>query len=295
MNDEIIIIDQTYKYEVDEIVKGGIGYVRLMTLKELSRRPPASERLPESLERKYPYRNQLAAKTINDRESMHSFAKACELWCELNDTGIVPLLKTIKIGDEVLALMPRCAGNLRTLMQSNSHTPRELLKALNPVIVSLSKVYAECGLVHQAVKPENVLYCYHNQNLVLELSDWGIADVQASLLPYAKSERIRVLGDFRMHPYMAPERFLNYISDLRADIFSLGVIFFEILTGCLPYKDEKRITPQIASGEYYDNIEVMLRGIADDKVIKLLIWMLHPEADKRLQDYGDILALIECV
>jgi len=297
MDDEIVIIDQTYKYEVDEILNGGIGYVRLMTLKEISRRPPDSERLHENPEGKYPYRNQLAAKTIKYKADMSKFAKACELWCGLNAPGITPLLKTVKIGDEILALMPRYAGNLRTLLQIDKHSLTEMLKALHPVIVSLSNMDEDQGIVHQAIKPENILYCYHNQKLVLELSDWGIADVQASLLPFEKSERIKALVDFGMVPYIAPERFDNYISNFRADIFSLGMVFFEFLTGCLPYKKEKTIAEQIATGEYYDNIETMLRGREDIEVNNLLLRMLHPEADKRLGDYEDILALIggECI
>jgi len=293
MNDEIVIIDQTYKYEVDEIVNGGIGYVRLMTLKEFSRRPPDSQRLHENLEGKYPYRNQLAAKTIKYKERMRSFAHACELWCGLNDSGIVPLLKTIKIGNEVLALMPRYPGNLRMLLQSGKHSSHELLKALYRGIVSLSKMYTERGIVHQDIKPENFLYWYHNQKLILELSDWGIASVQDDSLPVEKSERFKALGDFGMLPYIAPERFGNYRSFIRGDIFSLGVVFFEILTGHLPYMGERCIAEQIISGEYHDYVKTMLQGREDLKVINLLLKMLHPEADNRLQDYGDILVLIK--
>lgn len=295
MNNEIVIIDRTYKYKVDEIMIGGIGYVRLMTLNEISRRPPGSEGIPENLERKYPYRNQLAAKTINYRERMNSFSRACELWCELNEPGVVPLLKTVKNGDELLALMPRYAGNMRTLLQSGKHSSIEILKALYPVINGLLKMYTAEGFIHLAIKPENILYCYRNQKLVFELSDWGIACVQAGLLPDSKPERVKILDEFKMIPYLAPERFENYIADIRADIFSLGMIFFEIFTGCMPYGEDKSVADQIVCREYYDNLEGMLGGITDARVINLLLRMLHPEADKRIQDYGEILVQIDCM
>jgi len=293
MDDEIVIIDQTYKYKVDEILNGGIGYVRLMDLKEISRRPPDSKRLPETPKGKYPYRNQLAAKTIKHKEGMSNFADACELWRGLNDPGIVPLLKTVKIGDEVLALMPRYAGNLRKLMQTNKFSSPNLLNAFSPVIVSLSKVCKEKGSVHQAIKPENILYRYHNQHLMFELSDWGIATVQADFLPVIESERIKTLDEFGILPYVAPERFAHFLSDIRADIFGLGVIWFEIMTGRLPYKERKNIAEQIASGEYYKNLEDMIREATGVSVGNLILQMLHPDAKKRIQDYGEILALID--
>ena len=292
MDDEVIILDQAYKYEVKEILDGGIGYVRLMALEEFSRRPPESWGIDGCLGTKYPYRTQLVAKTIKYREGMGRFSKACDSWLGLNMQGVVPLLKTVKIGDEVLALMPRYTGNLRTLIQSNKYSSLDLLKALHPVILSLSKVWMERGSFHLAIKPENILYCLHNQKLVLELSDWGIADVQAGLLPGEKSERIKALDDFGMLPYIAPERFDNYLSDICADVFSLGMVFFEIMAGCLPYGDRKSVAEQIVSGEYYKYAESRLAEISGKKSMQLILRMLNPVADKRLQNYGDVLALI---
>jgi len=293
MDNEIIIIDQAYKYEVDEILDGGIGYVRLMSMLEYSRKPPdtggldyfecAGERL------KYPYRNQLAAKTIKDTNSMEVFAEACEPWLGLNMQGVVPLLKLIRNGDETLALMPRYAANLRSPMQNANHPPEEVLQALSCAVSCLSKVHEYSGMVHQALKPENFLYSYHRQELVFELSDFGIANVQASFLPMTNTGRVRAISKHGILPYMAPERFDTYLSDIGADIFSLGMICFEIITGSLPYSSEKSIEEQILSGEYYHRAKTMLSNI---KVENLFLQMISPVREKRLQDYGEFLAFI---
>ena len=143
MENEIIIIDQAYKYQVDEVLESGIGYVRLMSLQEYSRKPPDTGGLAyfecTGESSKYPYRKQLAAKTINDTQKMNKFAEACEPWLGLNLQGVVPLLKLVKIGEETLALMPRYEGNLRMLMQSGLHPPEELLHGLTCTISCLSK------------------------------------------------------------------------------------------------------------------------------------------------------------
>ena len=297
MNDEIVIVDQTYKYIVEKILEGGVGYVRLMSMLEFSRMPPDLNGIAISDcvggPSKYPYRTQLAAKTINYPNLMESFSKACEPWLGLNRQGIVPLLKLINNGDETLALMPRYAGNLRMLMQGGRHGPVELLRALYLVVACLSKVYTNYGIVHQALKPENILFCYHNQKLVFELGDWGIATVQENVLPDTKSERINALDDFGILPYLAPERYDNFLSDIRADIFSMGMIFFEILGGRTPYIERNSVTEQVASGEYYKAVENRLSEVADEKVMRLILQMLQPDTGKRLQDYGEILEEIK--
>ncbi|MGB7874189.1 MAG: hypothetical protein WBL25_07380 [Anaerolineales bacterium] len=84
MDNEIIIIDQAYKYETNEILERGIGYVRLMSMLEYSRKPPDTGGLAyfecAGEGSKYPYRNQLAAKTLKELNGMDVFARACQLW-----------------------------------------------------------------------------------------------------------------------------------------------------------------------------------------------------------------------
>jgi len=296
MNHEIVIIDQAYKYEVEDILDGGIGYVRLMSMLEYSRKPPdtggldyfecAGERL------KYPYRIQLAAKTIKDVNSMEVFARACEPWLGLNMQGIVPLLKLIKNGDETLALMPRYVDNLRSLIKSGYYSPEKLFRALSCAVNCLAKIYEEYGIVHQAIKPENFLYLYHHQKLVLELSDFGIANVQDSSFPMTNAGRVRAIEGYGMLPYMAPERFETYLSDIYADVFSFGMIGFEILTGGLPYGAATSIAEQIVSGEYFDNAQAMLSKLPNGGISDLILRMIEPSKDKRLQGFGEFLAML---
>lgn len=290
--EEIVIIDQAYKYQVDEILAGCIGYVRLMFLKEFSRKLPNNAGNFEKLVSKYPYRDQLAAKTMKSIKNMSSFAEACNLWSGLNQPGIVPLLKTVEIGDELLALMPRYSGSLRMLMRRGAHNPAELLKALNQAVFILSKVHKEYGIVHQDLKPENFLFFYHGKELVFELSDWGIANVQAGIMQNDISERTTLQDEFRVTSYLAPERFDAYLSDICADVFGLGMMCFEILTGKLPFDMEKGIAEQIASGEYYDKAQAMLSRVAELKMQNLILRMIAPSLEKRMQDYGEFLTLI---
>ena len=293
--DEVIIIDQAYKYDVDEILVGGVGYVRLMTMREYSRKPPDTGCLirveSEGENTKYPYRHRLAAKSIKNLNDTEKFATTCKPWLDLNMQGVVPLLAITQFGKEKLALMPRYAGSLRTLM-SGDQSPKDMLEAFSYVISSLSKCYSEYGIVHQAIKPENILYCYSNQNLVLELSDWGIASLQADMLPVAEPATFEAYARYGMFPYLAPERFDNYLSDIRGDIFSLGMIFFEIITGSLPYEAGKNIQEQLVSGEYYEKALNILSEFPEEKISNIILKMVNPAFDERMQDYQEIFIIV---
>ena len=288
---EVIIIDRSYVYEVEKILEGGIGYVRLMSLKEYSKKPPAVE-AEFDLTVKYPYRDQLAAKTIKYKDRMDTFARECELWIKLKEPGIVPLLKVIKNGEQELALMPRYAGDLRSLLSGRKIGRDEYFRAIYQVLVGLSKIHDEQGIVHLDIKPENLLYTYHDGKLFLELSDWGIARVQAEMLKGSEPRDLKRLSGFGSIPFLAPERFENYISDVRADMFSLGMVFFIMAKGYLPYKAKKSVAAQLRSGEYYENAKISLPNHSHDKIENLILRMLHPDPDERLQDYKEVLRLI---
>lgn len=290
MNGEIIIIDGAYKYEVDDTLDGGIGFVRLMSLKEFSRKPPVKDDANKPA-LKYPYRSQLAAKTLKQFDDIEAFVGGCEAWMSLNEPGIVPLLKTVKHGEECLALMPRYTGSLRTLLKNRSCNQQELLSAFNQAISNLSNVYKRYGISHQDVKPENLLYAYQDHHLVFEWSDWGIAKVQAELLASSGKYRVQRLNELGILPYLAPERFNNYLSGESADIFGLGMIYFEIITGGLPFISGKDVAEQVKSREYYKTAKSVLLGQLSQQVSDLLLQMLQPEVEKRLQNYAEILAI----
>jgi len=245
---------------------------------------------------KLPYRKNLAAKTVKESRLMRDFERECLIWLGLNELGITPLLKVVKIDGIIYALMPRYSHSLRDLLQLPTLDHEEIIKLFYEPIIGLANINSSKGLVHQDIKPENFLCAEDGKKINLFLSDWGIANLQANILsknPLMSSKfTFQTMVGFGTIPYMAPERFLSYYSTISADIFSLGIVFFEILTGKLPYNTKEPIENQILSGEYYSAAKYILTGNSNNKFSNSILLMIHPIIEKRLDSYKDILKAI---
>ena len=222
-----VTIDHFYTYEVTDILAGGMGYVLLLSLVDRAREAGLVETVLKRSSDigdhfRYPYRAALAAKTVREIRGMPQFARECNIWLELEHPGIVPLLKVVDVNGTVLALMPQYSGNLRDLLHRPEISRRIILRALAEPVAALAKIHKTHEVVHQDLKPENLLYENEDGRVKLLLGDWGIANVQAARLPNCKSElsqfALNTMSGFGTVPYMAPERFHNYVSDIKADL-----------------------------------------------------------------------------
>jgi serine/threonine-protein kinase len=88
------------------------------------------------------------------------------------------------------------------------------------------------GIVHRGLKPENVFCCKGTaDDPRIKLLDFGIAR--------AESQRITMAGEVLGTPeYMAPEQALGHDVDARADLYAVGIILFEMLTGLVPFRSD---------------------------------------------------------
>ena len=119
--------------------------------------------------------------------------------------------------------------NLRQAMRSGQLTPEEALRVVPQICDALQFAHDE-GIVHRDIKPENILLDRRGR---VKIADFGLAKLRS---PSADDVRLtgtqQVMGT--MH-YMAPEQLASARTvDHRADIYALGVTFYEMLTGELP-------------------------------------------------------------
>ena len=118
--------------------------------------------------------------------------------------------------------------NLRELERAGKLSPREALQIVPQICEALQFAHDE-GIVHRDIKPENILLDKKGR---VKIADFGIAKILGAASGPELTQTQSVVGTPH---YMAPEQMEKpTMVDHRADIFSLGVVFYEMLTGELP-------------------------------------------------------------
>lgn len=119
--------------------------------------------------------------------------------------------------------------NLRQAIRAKTLSPAQALAIIPKICDALQYAHEE-GIVHRDIKPENILLDTKGE---IKIADFGLAKIVGSPLDdFTLTATHQVLGTPR---YMAPEQIEGSRGvDHRADIYSLGVVFYEMLTGELP-------------------------------------------------------------
>jgi len=148
----------------------------------------------------------------------------------LNHPNIVTIYDVGKSGDVAYIAMELLEGReLRDIMNEGALLPVD--QVLNIVAqVAQGLAYAhEHEIVHRDVKPSNIMVIRDGH---VKITDFGIARMASSSV---RTQTGMVLGSPK---YMSPEQVMGKSIDQRSDIFSLGVMFYEMLTGQAPFDGE---------------------------------------------------------
>lgn len=175
------------------------------------------------------------------------FEREAQLVANLNHPNIVTVYDFGEIGDITYLVMQYVGGGtLRDLLQREGRLePRKAVQYVIQIARALHHAHQH-GIVHRDIKPQNMLIASNDVNTVL-LSDFGIArlftsslgletipttDSSNTFLDNALTNAGQFLGTI---DYMAPEQVKRQPVDARADIYALGIVLFQLLTGRLPY------------------------------------------------------------
>jgi eukaryotic-like serine/threonine-protein kinase len=127
---------------------------------------------------------------------------------------------------------------LRTVLSGSRYLPlADVVRIGTDICAGLSAAHA-AGVLHRDLKPENVIVARDRGAVI---TDFGIARA------LAHSESSRTAGEVAGTPdYMAPEQLENGPLDERTDVYALGVVLFELLTGVLPWEEESPVKAAMA-------------------------------------------------
>src|SRR6185295_7802714 len=135
------------------------------------------------------------------------------------------------------------------------------------------------GIIHRDVKPENVMI---RKDGLLKLMDFGIAQV-------VDLQRMTVTGQLLGSPsYMAPELIEGKPLDFRTDVFSVGIILYQMATGSLPFagKNPHEVLRRIGEGRFTDPRAAGRR--VDETLSRIITRALARRPDDRYPDVGPL-------
>lgn len=179
----------------------------------------------------------VAIKTINlslaldeKEEYEQRFYQEAKAAGRLSHPNIVTIYDVGKSGEIAYIAMEFLQGReLRDILNDGQRMPVE--QVINVVAqVAQGLAYAhENGIVHRDVKPSNIMIVRDGH---VKITDFGIARMASAAV---RTQTGMVLGSPK---YMSPEQVVGKLTDHRSDIFSLGVMLYEMLTGQAPFSGE---------------------------------------------------------
>ncbi|MBI5384177.1 MAG: protein kinase [Verrucomicrobia bacterium] len=172
----------------------------------------------------------LAPEKERDPAFAGRFQREAQALAHLNHPSIVTVYDFGQVDGLFFLLMEYVDGlSLRQLLQTGKILPEHALTVVPKICEALQFAH-EHGVVHRDIKPENVLL---DQEGHVKIADFGIAKMLGhTALAASLTQDKQVMGTPH---YMAPEQVEKpALVDHRADIYSLGVVFYEMLTGELP-------------------------------------------------------------
>jgi len=209
------------RYRLEAVIGGGsFGTVYLAQHLELDR--PLAVKV-------------LSTSAGTDPEALARFRREGASACRVKHANAVQVLDLgVNEGGVAYLVMELLQGrSLDTLLEEVERlTPRRCTEILEPICRALAAAH-DAGVLHRDIKPSNIFLHQTEKGETPKILDFGIAKIAGAA---ALGQNLTVDGSLLGTPaYMAPERFRRGPYGPRSDVYSLGTVLFEMLSGRLPF------------------------------------------------------------
>ena len=269
------IVDGRYRV-VERLARGGMSTVYLAVDERLDRQVALKVMHPHLAEDPVLVgRFEQEAKTAARLSHPHVVAVLDQGHTEAEDGDVLAYL--------VMEHVP--GRTLRTVIRDRAPlSPREALRFLRPLVDGLAAAH-RAGLVHRDVKPENVLVRDDGR---VTVADFGLSRAATAHTMAGQA----VVGT---PAYLAPEHIAGAPADARSDVYAVGIILFELLTGRQPYTAATAL--QVAYRHVHERVPVpstLHPGLPED-LDDLVLWCTEPDPADRPAGAGELLHRIDAV
>ncbi len=206
----------------------------------------------------------------------------------LEHPNLVRVVKVARLGDSPALVMEYIEGpSLKGWLEGHLPTPELALELMYGIASGVGHIHS-AGLIHRDVKPANVmLEPMAGGVLVPRVTDFGLAKLEGAVF----SGSTLVGTSMGTPEYAAPEQGMDASTvDLRADIYSLGCLFYELMCGRGPFEglDAYRL-PIAKRDQTFPRPASLVFEIAPD-LEGLILEMMAPDVDDRISSLDEVLA-----
>jgi len=183
----------------------------------------------------------LHAELITSSESVARFEREVEVVRRIAHPGLVDIRATGTVASRPYAVMELLSGRSLSelIAQRAPLPPAEVAGLVRPICEALQAAHAE-GVIHRDLKASNVMLCDDGRVVLLDFGVAKLLDAGAEQLTRSR----RAVGT---PACMAPEQIRGEAVDARTDVYGLGALLFELLTGKRPFAEASALTGRYLS------------------------------------------------
>ena len=169
----------------------------------------------------------------NDEDAVKRFNREAKAVTSLSHPNIVSIYDVENEGDFYYLILEYVEGmTLKDYMMKNPKMPIETIVHISKQIADGLCHAHQNGIIHRDIKPQNILM---NENLTCKITDFGIARAYGDT---TLTQTNQMLGTVY---YLSPEQARGNVATAQSDIYSLGILIFEMITGQIPFKGESAV------------------------------------------------------
>jgi predicted Ser/Thr protein kinase len=256
------------RYQIlEELGEGGMGHVYLTMDRELEEKVALKVIKP---------------KIASDEKTLQRFRNELKLARMINHKNVCRMYDLNKFGETQYITMEYVPGeNLKSLMKRAG--PLSIGKAISigaQICAGLEEAH-RLGVIHRDLKPQNIMIDREGN---VRIMDFGIA---RALSAPGMTEDGQLIGTLE---YMSPEQLEGKKADERADLYSVGVILYEMITGRLPFEGE---TPISIAAKHITAAPIeprVLNSQISAAVSRTIMKCLEKDREKRYRTAAELLA-----